>query len=372
MIKNFENKTVVVYRVVLPSHSFAGASTRYGDVLINCKSSDSGRMAALKTWINSIDEIAGAEPVPASEDASFRRYFRVQAEGGSFIVMDAPPDKEDSRPFVRVAEYLRAIGVNAPRILEANLQDGFLLVSDLGHTQYLQRLRERPEAAPALYEDALRALNRLQNRGSKYQASLPSYDESLLRFELSLFHDWLCEKYLGITFDASEEATWQALCDLLVANALEQPSVFVHRDYHSRNLMVTRDDNPGILDFQDAVEGPITYDLVSLLKDCYISWPRSQLDQWLAGFYARIDADLRRQVGEREFRRFYDLMGVQRHLKAAGIFARLNLRDGKAGYMADIPRTLGYILRLSEDYAELDFLVRLVGERCLPHLGSAP
>jgi aminoglycoside/choline kinase family phosphotransferase len=186
-----------------------------------------------------------------------------------------------------------------------------------------------------------------------------------------LFHDWLCEKYLGITFGSSEETAWQALCDLLVENALAQPAVFVHRDYHSRNLMVTRDDNPGILDFQDAVEGPLTYDLVSLLKDCYISWPGAHLDQWLGDFYARIDTELRRRVGEDRFRRFFDLMGVQRHLKAAGIFARLNLRDGKAGYMADIPRTLGYITRLSGTYAELDFLAGLIDTRCLPHLGSA-
>jgi aminoglycoside/choline kinase family phosphotransferase len=362
MMKNFENKTVV------PSHSFAGASTRYGDVLINRKPSDSGRMAALKAWIDSIDVIAGAEPVPASEDASFRRYFRVQVTGGSFIVMDAPPDKEDSGPFVRVAGHLQAIGVNAPRIIAANLSDGFLLVSDLGRTQYLQQLRDKPDQAPVLYGDALRALNRMQNRGCIHQASLPAYDEALLRFELSLFTDWLCDKYLGITFAGSEEAAWQALCDLLVQNALEQPSVFVHRDYHSRNLMVTREDNPGILDFQDAVEGPITYDLVSLLKDCYVSWPEAQVDQWLADFYAGIDADVRSGLGISEFRRYFDLMGVQRHLKAAGIFARLNLRDGKASYMADIPRTLGYITRLRSDYAELEFLARLIDTRCLPGL----
>ena len=187
-----------------------------------------------------------------------------------------------------------------------------------------------------------------------------------------MFHDWLCEKYLGITFGSSEETAWQALCDLLVENALAQPSVFVHRDYHSRNLMVTEKDNPGILDFQDAVEGPLTYDLVSLLKDCYIQWPSEQVREWVSEYYRKLDASLTTGIGEAEYLRYFELMGVQRHLKAAGIFARLNHRDGKPGYLLDVPLTLSYIVDLAPRYPEFDFLVTLITERCLPVLEKHP
>jgi len=210
----------------------------------------------------------------------------------------------------------------------------------------------------------------MQRRGAAYQSLLPPYDEKLLRFELSLFHDWLCGTHLGIELQEDEEAAWQSCCDLLVANALDQPQVFVHRDYHSRNLMVTEADNPGILDFQDAVEGPLTYDLASLLKDCYVKWPADQVWQWALDFYTCSDSSIRERVGEEQFRRFFELMGVQRHLKAAGIFARLNHRDGKDGYLADVPRTLSYIVELGSRYAELDFLVGLIEDRVLPGMGA--
>ena len=282
--------------------------------------------------------------------------------------MDAPPEQEDCTPYIRVAGHLESMQLNAPRILEANLDAGFLLLTDLGSTQYLDALRTEPARAAALYSDALAALAQMQERGTPYQEALPPYDEKLLRFELSLFHDWLCGKHLGITFGADEAAQWQSLCDLLVQNALEQPAVFVHRDYHSRNLMVTPDDNPGILDFQDAVQGPLTYDLVSLLKDCYVRWDAQQIERWVREFYDQLDEAMQRRVDFKAFNHYFDLMGVQRHIKAAGIFSRLNHRDGKPGYLLDIPRTVSYIVDLAPNYPELAWITDLITSRVLPGL----
>ncbi len=280
--------------------------------------------------------------------------------------MDAPPDKEDSMPFVKVAGFLDAMQLNAPRVIEASLESGFLLLTDLGTRQYLDELARDKTLAESLYRDAIDALLVMQRRGAAFQSQLPPYDEALLRFELSLFHDWLCGTHLGIDFDDAAEREWQSLCDLLVANALDQPQVFVHRDYHSRNLMVTEENNPGILDFQDAVEGPLTYDLVSLLKDCYVKWPADTIWQWALDFYAGCDASIREHVPEGQFRRYFELMGVQRHIKAAGIFCRLCHRDGKDGYLKDIPRTLSYIVDIAPRYRELSFLVELIGQKVLP------
>ncbi len=280
--------------------------------------------------------------------------------------MDAPPPQEDCLPFVRIAGYLEVMGLNAPRIIEADLERGFLLLSDLGTEQYLQRLKAAPEDADRLYSDAIDALATMQSRGAAYQAVLPPYDTDLLELELSLFHDWLCGTHLDIQFSSDEEEQWQNTCSVLVRNALDQPQVFVHRDYHSRNLMVTSNNNPGILDFQDAVEGAFTYDLVSLLKDCYIRWPASRVREWAEQFYAGLAVDTQAQVGIEQFIRYFELMGVQRQLKAAGIFARLNHRDGKPGYLGDIPRTLSYIVELEPHYDELAFLIDLIRERCLP------
>lgn len=282
--------------------------------------------------------------------------------------MDAPPEQEDCRPFIRIAGFLESMQLNAPRVLEVNLDDGFLLLTDLGATQFLERLRDDTDSAQALYADALRALNVMHDSGAAFQSSLPQYDDALLESELSLFRTWLCNKHLAIEFSADDDSNWRQLCDLLVNNALNQPQVFVHRDYHSRNLMVRDQNNPGILDFQDAVEGPFTYDLVSLLKDCYVRWPQQRVYSWAQQFYAAADPGVRRQVDETQFLRYFDLMGVQRHLKAAGIFARLNHRDGKPAYMADVPRTLSYIVELGPRFEELEFLVDLITRRCLPAL----
>ena len=337
-------------------------------MISDSEASTNSRLAELQGWLGQIEALSGSAATPASTDASFRRYFRVSSDAESLIAMDAPPPAEDCLPFVRIAGYLEAMGLNAPRIIEADIERGFLLLSDLGETQYLEHLRVRPDDAEQLYGDAIAALLAMQSRGAAYQSALPPYDAELLEIELSLFHDWLCGTHLGIEFTSEEETLWHETCSLLVRNALDQPQVFVHRDYHSRNLMLTEENNPGILDFQDAVEGPLTYDLVSLLKDCYIRWPVARVNNWAEMFYESLGEDHRTLVNIEQFRRNFELMGVQRHLKAAGIFARLNHRDGKPGYMDDVPRTLSYIIELGPRYEELEFLVRVINERCLPML----
>ena len=348
--------------------TFAGPSSARRATIETTPDPDDQRLAALGEWISGIDAVAGSVPEPASSDASFRRYFRLRKGARSFIVMDSPPENEDCLPFLQVAGYFEAMRLNAPRILEINLDDGFLLLSDLGTRSYLEALGQEPDSASLLYNDAIRALLRMQQQGVAFQNHLPPYDEELLRFELSLFHDWLCGTHLAIEFTDDEEQRWQQLCDLLVVNALDQPQVFVHRDYHSRNLMLMDEDNPGILDFQDAVEGPLTYDLVSLLKDCYVKWPADQVWQWAQDFHGGLEAQLRQSVGEIQFRRYFELMGVQRHLKAAGIFARLCHRDGKSVYLGDVPRALSYITDLAPDYPELASIAELIETQVLPGL----
>jgi hypothetical protein len=338
----------------------------------NTNSADDRRFAELRQWLAQFDDLADASVTPASADASFRRYFRVQTKSTSHIVMDAPPNREDCSTFVRIAGYLEDMGLNGPRVLSADFAGGFLLLTDLGSRQYLDELKQRPEHSDMLYGDALAALATMQERGRQFQSDLPPYDDTLLTFELSLFRDWLCVQHLGLDF-TEEEGAWRSCVDLLVDNALRQPRVFVHRDYHSRNLMVTGENNPGILDFQDAVEGPVTYDLVSLLKDCYIRWPVGRVLAWASDFHA---ASLGKSHGvgdSADFIRAFELMGVQRQLKAAGIFARLWLRDGKPSYLHDVPRTLGYVSEVAPRYPELASLARLIDERCLPALrGKAP
>lgn len=299
-------------------------------------------------WLARACPDAHGPVVPASSDASFRSYFRVSTPRGPVILMDAPPEREDSRSFIDVAERLRDCGVNAPRILAADLDEGFLLLSDLGNDCYLACLDEN--SADTLYGDAIDALVAIQHYGRT--AGLPDYDEAMLRNEMALFPDWLLERHLGLD-TTPVRAELEATMEALVANALEQPRVFVHRDYHSRNLMRTARDNPGILDFQDAVTGPVTYDLVSLLRDCYIAWPEARVDGWIE-YYRERAAPAGIDVADAAtFRRWFDLMGVQRHLKASGIFARLYHRDGKPGYLADIPRTWNHIAALLDRHDEL-------------------
>ncbi|MCI0516919.1 MAG: phosphotransferase [Woeseiaceae bacterium] len=327
------------------------------------------RIGELRDWLNGLGGFDLSTLRPASGDASFRRYFRLNRGDRSFVVMDAPPTKEDCGPYLRIAGYLEQMGLHAPHVIETSIEQGFLLLTDLGSRQYLSELQDAPGRATELYGDALRALTILQSEGQELKRLLPPYDDKLLRFELSLFRDWLCKRHLGIDFGPDDELEWQRCCDLLADNALSQPSVFVHRDYHSRNLMLVDDNNPGILDFQDAVEGPLTYDLVSLLKDCYISWPAERVRGWAEGFHRMAPSAC--GLGLQEFMRAFELTGVQRQLKASGIFARLNHRDGKPAYLRDVPRTLNYIIDIAPRYPELTFVARLIATRVLPQLNES-
>jgi aminoglycoside/choline kinase family phosphotransferase len=299
---------------------------------------------------------------PASEDASFRSYLRLECGADSFVVMDAPPQQEPCDQFIAVARKLREAGLNAPEIIAANLDDGFLLLTDFGAEDYLSQLDRQSEEA--LNADALAALLKMQTRIDA--DDLPDYDETLLQREMGLFRDWFLLQLLGVELDARQQEVWQDAKRLLVENALAQPRVFVHRDYHSRNLMRLGRDNPGILDFQDAVHGPVTYDLVSLLRDCYIAWPAQRVDQLVFDYYESARASGLVDVEASLFRRWFDLMGVQRHLKAVGIFSRLNIRDGKPGYLKDIPRTLGYIRQVCAAEPAMSGLSALIEQLQLP------
>ncbi len=323
------------------------------------------RLNALKEWLTGLGRLGEFSIEPASGDASFRRYFRVTpVDGGSLIAMDAPPDKEDSRPFVHVAEAFIQFGIHVPRIHAMDLEQGFLLLSDLGSTHFLDVLDE--QTVERHYGDALGALASIQACGPC--GDLPPYDRDMLTQEMELFREWLLQKHLGVALTQQQQDMLDKVFDLLVENALEQPRVCVHRDYHSRNLLVA-EPNPGVLDFQDAVCGPVTYDLASLLRDCYIAWPREWVKDWVWGYFQlALHSGIVKQEHEEKFMRWFDLMGAQRHLKAAGIFARLNSRDGKSGYLKDIPRTLGYIVEIAPDYPELQELVELIEKRVLPAL----
>lgn len=300
---------------------------------------------------------------PASSDASFRRYFRVQTPGQQFIVMDAPPDKENSEPFIRIAQLLHQSQVKVPTIFQQNLNDGFLLLEDFGSQCFLDQLNEN--TADVLYQSAFDALFKLQSQTPVQNAGLPHYDEALLHRELAIFDDW----FLGQLLDVQIPATiWQTVCTLLTTSALEQPFICVHRDYHSRNLMVLDQDSPGVIDFQDAVIGPVTYDLVSLLRDCYIAWPKQQVEHWLLAYFDRLQQAKLIDCSSAQFKRWFDLMGLQRHLKAIGIFSRLHLRDHKSTYLADIPRTLNYVTDVCASYPELAEFNAFLQEQVLPAL----
>jgi aminoglycoside/choline kinase family phosphotransferase len=328
---------------------------------------DPARRSAFERWFAAISPRHGlrAESLrAASSDASFRRYLRVDgAEGRSLIVMDAPPPQEDVRPFVDIARRLEAVGLHAPRVLEADAERGFLLLTDLGSRLYLAALNDAVGAgdmqtADALMRDAIAALIRWQ--GSPDAATLPPYDDALLRRELALFPDWCVTREYGVTWSADQEAVWRAACDLLVESALAQPRVAVHRDYMPRNLMVSNP-NPGILDFQDAVHGPISYDVASLLRDAFISWDEEQELDWAVRYWESArKAALPVAADFGDFWRALEWMGLQRHLKVLGIFCRLKHRDGKAAYSADLPRFFGYAHKVSARYNALRPLSRLL------------
>lgn len=332
------------------------------------------RLQQLEVWLQ---RALGAPPVriaAASADASFRRYFRVwRSDGGTRIAMDAPPDREPIAPFVQIAALLERCGVHVPHLEAVDAAAGFVLMEDLGSTHLLAALHAGGDAG-ALYGDALAALRGIQLRGLESLDQLASYDDAVLEREMRLMPEWFCARHLRRVPDESELQLLDATFALLRAAALEQPRVLVHRDYHSRNLMVTAGRSPGIIDFQDALAGPVGYDLVSLLKDCYVAWPRERVEQWLAGHRAALAAEgggALCGVDAQQFLRWFDLAGLQRHIKVLGIFARLWYRDSKSGYLADLPLTLEYVRDTARRYPELARFSAWL-ERCVvPELPAA-
>jgi len=289
---------------------------------------------------------------PASADASFRRYFRVVSDKGVFIAMDAPPEQENCQSFIDSAGALSALGVHTPDIIAKDLDEGFILLEDLGTRVYLDELRQNSES---LYSDAIDALIKIQSGSLKNPNEvLPDYSGAKLIDEMSLFDRWFINRHLGKSMQEPSVAVWLHTQKILVAECINQPQVWVHRDYHSRNLMITDENSPGVIDFQDMVVGPIGYDLASIFKDCYIEWPRSKQLQWLEEYLVKANSELDLPGFSFEtLTRWFDFAGLQRHLKVLGIFCRLNYRDGKPAYLDDLPLVAKYTLEVLEIYPEL-------------------
>jgi aminoglycoside/choline kinase family phosphotransferase len=331
--------------------------------------SSDARLDALRAWLERVLPVPMRSIAPATSDASFRRYFRITLEAElalppdirpsrTLIAMDAPPQQEDCKAYVDVAALLTAAGVHAPAIHAQDLSAGFLLLSDLGPRTYRDVLDEA--SAPALYRDACTALIAWQL--ASREGVLPRYDEAMLARELALFPDWYVAKHLGLTLSAAQRATLDAAFRRILDNALGQPHVYVHRDFHSRNLMVSQP-NPGVVDFQGAVYGPISYDLISLLRDAYIDWGEEQELDWTVRYWERArEAGLPVATDFGDFWHDFEWMGVQRHLKILGIFARLAHRDGKRSYLADVPRVMRYLRRACDRYRALGPLLQLLNE----------
>lgn len=310
------------------------------------------RLNSINAWLpNILDEEVLSVSV-ASADASFRRYFRVATSEGSYVVMDAPPDKEPLTAFIAVDQALIAQGVHAPEIFASNIVEGFLLLEDLGNRTYLNELAESSEG---LYDAAIDSLIKIQcgtDWHSEY--ALPAYDENRLKQEMSLFEDWYLKRHVDLLLNEDQKLIWQDTQQLLIEACEEQPQVWVHRDYHSRNLMIVDTNSPAVIDFQDMCIGPISYDLASLFKDCYIEWPRSQQHQWLSAYYDKAKGTVPSvDFSLEELVRWVDLTGLQRHLKVLGIFCRLNYRDGKSHYLNDLPLVKKYTMEVLDLYPEL-------------------
>jgi N-acetylmuramate 1-kinase len=315
------------------------------------------RQEQLNVWLSKVLPSVDFKLTTASADASFRRYFRVHLADKTLIAMDAPPPQEDCTPFVKVAKLFLEADLNVPKVIAQDLTNGFLLLSDLGNDTYLQHLNN--ETAQMLYFDATNALIKLQLASKSHD--LPAYDEALLTREMQLFPDWYVNKHLGQTLNAEQQGWLQQTFASLNKNILAQGQVTVHRDYHSRNLMVTHENTPGILDFQDAVHGAITYDLVSLLKDAYIQWDEEQvIDMAVRYWEPAKKAGLPVANDFSEFYRDFEWMGAQRHIKVLGIFARLSHRDGKDSYLKDMPLVMHYLRKVCERYVELRPMLRLL------------
>lgn len=334
------------------------------------------RFQTLHEWLARDLGLSVRDLRPASADASFRRYFRLwNTAGDTFIAMDAPPAHEDLGLYLRVSRLLESCAVHVPHVHAQDLPRGFALLEDLGSRHMLTALNEGEDPA-RLYAEALDELLRLQLAGDTASRQLPAYDHAVLMREMQLLPDWYCRRHLQFEPDAAEARLLADTFEWLAREALAQPLVFVHRDYHSRNLMMTSARSPGVIDFQDALRGPVGYDLASILKDCYVDWPRARVEGWLADFRANLlagGAQGRRLAGDSDaqFLRWFDLIGLQRHIKVLGIFARLNWRDGKPGYLADLPRTLQYVREAAGLYPELAAFSRFVEERLVPGLAEA-
>ncbi|KAF3981521.1 MAG: phosphotransferase [Methylococcales symbiont of Hymedesmia sp. n. MRB-2018] len=301
----------------------------------------------------------------ASSDASFRRYFRVTHQSGQHIVMDAPPEKENIEPFIRIAALFKQQGIHVPEIVHQDLAHGFLLLEDFGCHCLLDMLTSNN--ALKLYKSTFDCLHQLQSRIDINSCQLPYYNEALFAKELSIFYLWFLNKTLNLTIPDPIKST---LDQVLISSALEQPQVCVHRDFHCRNLMVLKQNSLGVIDFQDAVIGPVTYDLVSLLRDCYIAWPTDQVEQWMTLYFQRLTDSGLITTSLQTFTRWFDLMGLQRHLKAVGIFSRLHFRDQKSSYLQDIPRTLDYVSQVCKKYPGLESFNHYLKQNIIPAYAS--
>lgn len=301
-----------------------------------------------------------------SGDASFRRYFRFSHQNTSIIAVDAPPDKENNQAFKDIGELLSSQDVHVPDILYACLNQGFLLLSDLGDQLYLPTLNKNN--ADNLYKQAMSTLLKIQQTPRKLIKKIPKYDSQLLNNELNLFNTWFVPHYLNIILTNNEEKMLGTTFQRLIASAENQPQVLVHRDYHSRNLMICSKESPGVIDFQDAVIGPITYDLVSLLKDSYIEWPTERIKVWTLDYYHWLIEQQLVHLSFSEFYRQFELMGMQRHIKVLGIFSRLNYRDNKPSYLNDIPLTFKYLIEASKRYDEFSDFSEFLSEKVQPKL----
>ena len=321
------------------------------------------RLIQLTQWIQQNWPQATIEV--ASADASFRRYFRIFNDGKTTIAMDAPPEKEDCGPFIDVTKRLLDANVHAPKIIRQDLSQGFLLLEDLGNTPYLDQLNQ--ESADQLYTDAMQALIKIQQANTK---DLPEYDEDFLMLEMQYMLEWFLQTHLKITPDTEQKNTINQCLSNIVSKVLGQLQVFVHRDYHSRNLMILANDNPGVIDYQDAMLGPVTYDLVSLLRDCYIQWPNDQVEAWVLDYKQLLEKagslSSLSKVSDETFIQWFDYMGLQRHIKVLGIFARLNHRDGKSNYLNDLPLTLDYVMQVAKKYSDTKPLYDLFSEWQIP------
>lgn len=317
-------------------------------------STTNSRYEHMVKWLSACLDQSSYNLVPIAGDASFRTFYRLLNKGQSYIVIDAPPDKENSAPFISLAHIFRRQGIKVPDVITYDQEKGFILVTDFGSTMYLQALTE--SNAATLYHMALQELLKFQTHELLTQYAFSYFDKVKLQYEMSLFTEWFLENKLEINLTNSEKQIFENLVQMFNDIVLEQPQVVIHRDYHSRNLMLLQEKDVGILDFQDACIGPLLYDVVSLLKDCYISWPSSLIYSILQNYYGEIKAKniLLSKISYTQFMKWFDIMGVQRHMKAIGIFARLSVRDGKHAYLQDIPRVLNYISNVIGHYPEFD------------------